>query len=70
MPAERSSMILLMAIAGLILLLLLGCFFWIRRTDTAPKAPLHPVALQESRSGPVLAGILKRQESWIENDSA
>ncbi len=41
MAAERSSTILLLAIAGLILLMLLSGFWWVHRVDTAPKPPMH-----------------------------
>lgn len=41
MPAERSSLILLIAIAGVMLLLVLGSVWWFHRTDPQPKAPMH-----------------------------
>jgi hypothetical protein len=41
MAAERSSMILLIAIAGLIALMILGSIWWVHSTDTNPKAPMH-----------------------------
>ncbi len=43
MPAERSSTIIILAIAGVILFLILGSIFWVHRVDTAPKVPLHSV---------------------------
>jgi hypothetical protein len=41
MAAERSSSMLLVAIAGLILFLILATLWWFHRIDASPKAPLH-----------------------------
>ncbi len=41
MPAERISTLMLIAIAGVILFLVLASVFWVHRTDTHPKAPMH-----------------------------
>jgi hypothetical protein len=41
MEMERSSSILLLGIAILILSFVLGALWWFHRTDEAPKPPLH-----------------------------
>jgi hypothetical protein len=48
MVGERSSTILLLAIAGLILFLVLATLWWFHRVDATPKAPLHSAVLRPS----------------------
>ncbi len=70
MAAERSSTLLLIAIASLILLLLVSGIWWIHRVDTSPKPPMHSRTLSPTQrwqahlmSGKLVPGKLRRDRN-------
>ena len=63
MPAERSSLILLLAISGVVLLLVLGSVWWFHRTDSRPKAPMHSAVSRPLQTAAQLRRARNRAES-------
>lgn len=63
MPAERSSLILLIAITGVMLVLVLGSVWWFHRTDSQPKAPMHSEVERALYATAQLRRALSRAES-------